>query len=92
MYYDNQSPPGSWRQEILRNSPSREQLIDMVNELEHCLRVARNECEHLKERNAELVKDLTEAVAGEMEALSKAERLKKEIDRVWNVMRGVAND
>lgn len=88
MHYDNQSPPGSWRQEILRNSPSREQLLDMVNELEHCLKVTRNECETLQAENRKLLKDLAETTALQLEAQGKNEKLKKEINHIWSVLRG----
>jgi chromosome segregation ATPase len=92
MHYDNQSPPGAWRQEILRNSPSRDQLFDMIDELEHCLKIARKESETLKEQNSKLIKDLTEAVASEMQIRARCERLQQEINHAWNVMRGASND
>lgn len=92
MTIDTQSPPGSWRQELLKTAASTTRLREIVSELEHCLKVSRQEAEALREKNNQLVSQLAEATALQMEALGKNEKLKQEIDHIWKVIRGVSND
>lgn len=67
MECDNISPPGSWREEILKGPATTTQLREIIAELEQSLRTARYEYLSLKEQNHQLVTQLTHAVASEME-------------------------
>jgi hypothetical protein len=60
----------------------------MISELEHCLKVARSECETLTQQNSDLVKQLADAVALQLETQGKNEKIRREIDHIWSVLRG----
>lgn len=87
MNCDNISPPGSWREEILRGPATTSQLRDIIAELEQSLRLANADRASLRDQNSKLVIQLTEAVASEMEARSQVARLKKEITQLWTTLR-----
>ena len=86
MIYDTESPPGSWRQEILKTAASPSQLRELIAELEHLLRVARAERDALSETNKSLVIQLSKSVATEMELRGKYFRLKDGVHRLWKLL------
>jgi len=53
MIVDNQSPPGSWRKEILRGPATTSQLREIIAELEQALRDE-------KTKNAKLKKEISD--------------------------------
>lgn len=53
MIVDNQSPPGSWREEILRGPATTTQLREIIAELEQALRDE-------KTKNAKLKKEISD--------------------------------
>ena len=53
MIVDNQSPPGSWREEILRGPATTSQLREIIAELEQALRDE-------KTKNAKLKKEISD--------------------------------
>lgn len=80
---DTQSEGGSWRREMLAGPMNVTQLREMVAELEHCLKVARDTCEVSRRQNVDLVKRLAEAVAREMEVRAEVAKLNREL-QAWN--------
>lgn len=89
MTCDTESPPGAWRQEILKGPATTSQLREVIAELEHCLTAARNDCEILRDLNSRLINQLTESVASEMQARAQAARLKEEVSKMWNTLKTV---
>jgi hypothetical protein len=91
MTYDTQSPPGSWRQELLKTATSTTQLREIIADLEHCLKVARDERDALQEQRDVLVQDLARAVEAEVKAVGRANELKRQINYIWDTLRGVSH-
>lgn len=89
MYCDNKSPPGAWRQEILRNSPSREQLLDMVWELQHCLDVARKEVQLLETAKSQLASELRDSNIALRECELRYERMNRSLRNAIKVLEGL---
>jgi hypothetical protein len=80
---DCESEGGAWRRELLARPLNVSELRDMIEELEHCLKVSRDNFETSRRQNVELVKKLAEAVAREMEVRAEVARLNEELQR-WN--------
>jgi peptidoglycan hydrolase CwlO-like protein len=89
MTIDNESPPGSWRRELILKASTPSEFREIISELEHCLKQARANCDALTEQNSILMNQLTEAVAREMEARAKSARLQNEITKLWNTLKTV---
>jgi hypothetical protein len=89
MTIDNESPPDSWREEILKGPASVSQLREVIADLKHSLKVSKAESERLKDQNSKLMNQLTETIAREMETLATNARLKKEISEVWKAIKTV---
>lgn len=54
MIVDNQSPPGSWREEILRGPATTSQLREIIAELEQALRDEKTQNARLKKEILDL--------------------------------------
>lgn len=89
MTCDTKSPPGAWREEILKGPATTSQLREIIAELEHCLTIAREDCEVLRDQNSRLINQLTASVASEMEARAHVARLKEETKKLWNTLKTV---
>lgn len=83
---DVDSPPGSWRRELLARPLTVTECRQMISELEHALRVSRANFDRLRETNLDLVKRLSEAVAREMEQRAVVVKLEDELER-WSQRR-----
>jgi hypothetical protein len=77
MQCDNISPPGAWREEILKGPATTSQLRVIIAELEQSIRSLKAECLLLKEHNFHLVKELAELVAKDIENQTHLSRLRK---------------
>jgi hypothetical protein len=87
MIIDNESPPGAWRDEILKGPATVSQLREIVSELKHALKLAEDENKRLKEQRDTAVSQLAAAVASEMEAKGLNAKLKQEVDNLWNALK-----
>lgn len=92
MTYDTESPPGSWRQERFLIAGSIAELREIIIDLEHCLKIARQETKDAQTKNDLLITQLAEISAANIEMLDKNRKLKREIDHIWKLLRGNPDD
>ena len=83
MIIDTESPAGAWRRDMLNSPATTTQLREVISELEHCLKVSRRDFDELRKVNLQLVKQLAEAVAQEMEQRALVAKLERELE-AWS--------